>query len=75
MRDWAIAWLRNNGGRRVRTRVSVDDSAQLAVLKEAGFTPGEVGLYLTRSVDKAEVDRKMEERKSHGTIIKFGDWR
>ncbi len=73
--DWAVAWLRNNGGRRTRTRVGVDDSASLAVLKEAGFTPGEIGLYLTRSVDKAEVDAKLAERKSHGTLIKFGDWR
>jgi hypothetical protein len=73
--EWAVAWLRNNGGRRVRTRVEVDDSATLGALKDAGFTPGEAGLYLMRSVDKAEIDAKMDERKSHGTIIKFGDWR
>jgi hypothetical protein len=73
--DWAVAWLRNNGGRRTRTRADVDDSAQLSALKEAGFTPGEIGLLFTRTVDKAETDAKMEERKAHGTIIKFGDWR
>ncbi|HXH20620.1 MAG TPA: hypothetical protein VNN10_01230 [Dehalococcoidia bacterium] len=72
---WAVAWLRNNGGRRVRKRCGVDDSAELTALKELGFTPGEAGLYLTRSVDKAEVEAKLAERKAHGTIIKFGDWR
>ena len=72
---WAIAWLRNNRGRRTRTRVNVDDTAQLTALKDAGFTPGEIGLLFTRTVDKAEIDARMEERKAHGTIIKFGDWR
>lgn len=73
--QWAIAWLRNNGGRRVRQRVGVDAKTQLSALKELGFTPGEAGLYLTRSVDKAEVQAKLAERKAHGTVIKFGDWR
>jgi len=73
--EWAVAWLRNNGGRRTRIRVGVDDTPRLSVLKEIGFTPGEAGLYLTRSVDKAEVAAKLETRKAHGTIIKFGDWR
>jgi hypothetical protein len=73
--NWAVAWLRNYGGRRTRTRVGVDDSAMLTALKSAGFTPGEIGLYFRRTVDKAETDAKMEERRAHGTIIKFGDWR
>jgi len=73
--DWCIAWLRNNGGRRVRTRVAIDDSAAIAALREAGFTPGETGLDYTRTVDPAEVTAKVDERKAHGTVIKFGDWR
>lgn len=73
--DWCIAWLRNNGGRRVRMRVAIDDSAAIAALREAGFTPGETGLDYTRSVDPAEVTAKVDERKAHGTVIKFGDWR
>jgi hypothetical protein len=73
--EWAIAWLRNNGGRRVRTRVGVDDTAMLSDLKAIGFTPGEIGLYLTRSVDRDEVEAKKAQRQAHGTIIKFGDWR
>jgi hypothetical protein len=73
--EWSVAWLRNNGGRRVRKRCGVDDTAELSALKDLGFTPGEAGLYLTRSVDKAEVEAKLAERKAHGTIIKFGDWR
>ena len=72
---WAVATLRNNGGRRTRIRVDVDDSALLAALKDAGFTPGEIGLFFTRTVDRAEIDARMAERKAHGTIIKFGDWR
>jgi len=73
--DWCIAWLRNNGGRRVRMRVAIDDSAAIAALREAGFTPGETGLDYTRTVDPAEVTAKVDERKAHGTVIKFGDWR
>lgn len=73
--EWAIAWLRNNGGRRMRKWSLVDDTPELNALKALGFTPGEVGFYLTRSVDRAEVDAKLAARKSHGTMIKFGDWR
>jgi len=73
--EWAIAWLRNNGGRRIRARTSVDATAELSVLKELGFTPGEVGFYLNRSVDKDEVAAKLAARKDHGTLIKFGNWR
>jgi len=72
---WSIAWLRNNGGRRMRQRVPVDDSVSIALLREAGFTPGESGLDYTRTVDVAEAKRKLAARQSHGTIIKFGDWR
>jgi hypothetical protein len=73
--SWAVAWLRNNGGRRIRKRCGVDATAEITALRELGFTPGEAGLYLTRSIDKAEVEAKLAERKAHGTIIKFGDWR
>jgi hypothetical protein len=72
---WAIAWLRNNGGRRVRMRSLVDDTPELSALRDLGFIAGEAGLYLKRSVDKDEVAAKLAERKDHGTIIKFGDWR
>jgi hypothetical protein len=73
---WSAAWLRNNQGRRVRRKVYIDDTAQLNALKELGFTPGETGLDYTRpSVDAAEVLAAIEERQSHGTMIKFGDWR
>jgi hypothetical protein len=73
--QWSIAWLRNNGGRRVRHRVLIDDIASIALLKLAGFSPGETGLDYTRTVDLAEATRKIEERSDHGTLIKFGDWR
>jgi len=72
---WSIAWLRNNGGRRIRHRIVIDDSATIALLREAGFTPGETGLDFTRTVDISEAKQKIEERRDHGTLIKFGDWR
>jgi hypothetical protein len=73
---WSVAWLRNHQGRRVRRKVYIDDTAQLNALKDLGFTPGETGLDYTRSsVDAAEVRAAIEERQSHGTMIKFGDWR
>lgn len=72
---WSTAWLRNNGGRRARRRVMVDDAPSISLLRDAGFLPGETGIDYTRPVDPAEVTAKIEERQAHGTIIKFGDWR
>ncbi len=72
---WSIAYLRNNGGRRQRRRVYIDDTAELSPLRAAGFTPGEAGLEYTRLVDLNEVKSQIEERQAHGTLIKFGDWR
>lgn len=72
---WAVAFLRNNGGRRIRHQVYMDDATGLALLREAGFTPGETGLEYTRPVEQSEIESKIEERKAHGTLIKFGDWR
>jgi hypothetical protein len=73
---WSVAWLRNHQGRRIRHKVYVDDTAKLTALREMGFTPGETGLDYTRSsVDAGDVRASIEERQSHGTMIKFGDWR
>jgi hypothetical protein len=74
---WSVAWLRNHQGRRIRRKVYVDDAVELNALKEfGGFAPGETGLDYTRSsVDAREVQNAIEERQSHGTMIKFGDWR
>jgi len=72
---WTCAWLRNNGGRRIRKRVSFDDSAEIALLRSLGFAAGETGVDYTRPVEASEVKQQMEERKGTGTIIKFGDWR
>ncbi len=72
---WCVAWLRNNGGRRVRIRVGIDENLALKTLRELGFTPGETGLDYTRTIDKAEALAKIAERQAHGTVIKFGDWR
>ena len=72
---WSVAWLRNHQGRRIRRRVYLDDTAELALLRNTGFAPGETGLDYTRPVEAAEVRANIEERQGHGTLIKFGDWR
>jgi len=72
---WAVAFLRNNGGRRQRRRVNLDDAQELATLREIGFAPGESGVDYWRPVDPADLAAKVEERQAHGTLIKFGDWR
>jgi hypothetical protein len=73
--EWCIAFLRNNGGRRIRRLVYMEDTTRLALLRELGFTPGETGLDYTRSQDASEVQSKIDARQGHGTLIKFGDWR
>ena len=74
--DWCVAFLRNNGGRRVRRSVYMDDAPTLALLRAADFAPGETGLDFTRAVDPAELRAKLDERRSHGTVIRFGGfWR
>jgi hypothetical protein len=73
--EWTMAFLRNNGGRRIRQVVYLEDTSTLALLREAGFTPGETGLDYTRTVDQTEIESRLDERKSHGTVVKFGWWR
>jgi hypothetical protein len=72
---WAVAWLRNHGGRRIRKHVYMDDTADLALLRNTGFVPGETGLDYTRPVDAGEVAARIAERQAHGSVIKYGDWR
>jgi hypothetical protein len=72
---WAVAWLRNNGGRRIRRQVYMSDTADLNLLRDTGFVPGESGLEYSRPVDPAEYQSLVEERKSHGWYITLGDWR
>lgn len=73
--EWAVAFLRNNGGRRQRRRAYLDDADEVGLLRELGFQPAETGIDYTRPVDRNEVKQKVEERQAHGTLIKFGDWR
>jgi hypothetical protein len=72
---WSVAWLRNHQGRRIRRKVYIDETADLNALREMGFTPGETGLDYTRPTETADVNAQIEARQSHGTMIKFGDWR
>jgi hypothetical protein len=77
---WSIGWLRNNGGRRIRRRVYVGtpdaENPDLALLRKLGFTPGETGLdYYRPTVDAIEVKQQSDERKAHGGVIRFGNWR
>ena len=71
---WIVAFLRNNGGRRQRRRVFLEDAADVSLMRDTGFTPSETGVDYTRPVDPADVQQTIEDRKS-GTMIKFGDWR
>jgi hypothetical protein len=72
---WASAFLRNNGGRRQRRRVNLDDNDELATLRAIGFVPAETGVDYVRPVEDEDIRAKVEERQAHGTLIKFGDWR
>jgi hypothetical protein len=72
---WAVAFLRNNGGRRQRRRVYLEDAEDVALMRQLDFTPGETGVDYTRPIDPADVEAIVEERKARGTLIKFGDWR
>jgi hypothetical protein len=72
---WAVAFLRDNGGRRQRCKVYLNDAEQLAVMRKLGFAPGESGVDYTRPVSRDDVRQKVEARQAHGTLIKFGDWR
>jgi hypothetical protein len=72
---WSVAWLRNNGGRRIRKQVYMDEKVDLALLRDTGFVPGETGLEYYRPVDAAAFQAKIDERKSHGWYITLGDWR
>jgi hypothetical protein len=72
---WTVAFLRNNGGRRLRRKVHLDQAADLSLMRGMGFTAAETGLDYTRPVDADEIKSKIEERQAHGTLIKFGDWR
>ncbi len=73
--SWAIAWLRNHRSRRMRREVRLGDSVQIAALQGAGFVPGEAGLIFTQATDRGETRSAIEDRKAHGTRIKFGNWR
>jgi hypothetical protein len=72
---WTLAFLRNNGGRRQRRRVNLEDDDELQMLRGLGYNPGESGVDYIRPVEDSDIQEKVEERKSHGTIIKFGNWR
>lgn len=72
---WTLAFLRNNGGRRQRRRVNLEDDDELQMLRGLGYSPAESGVDYVRPVEESDIQVKVEERKSHGTIIKFGNWR
>ena len=72
---WTLAFLRNNGGRRQRRRVNLEDDEELQMMRRLGYSPAETGVDYVRPVEDADIQEKVDERKSHGTIIKFGSWR
>jgi hypothetical protein len=72
---WVLAFLRNNGGRRQRRRINLEDDDELQMMRRLGYAPAESGVDYVRPVEDSDIQEKVEERKSHGTIIKFGNWR
>jgi hypothetical protein len=72
---WALAFLRSNGGRRQRRRVNLEDDDDLQMMRGLGYTPAESGVDYVRPVQDEDIREKVEERKAHGTLIKFGNWR
>jgi hypothetical protein len=72
---WALAFLRSQGGRRQRRRVNLEDDADLQMMRRLGYSPAESGVDYLRPVEDADIQEKVDERKAHGTIIKFGNWR
>lgn len=72
---WMMAFLRNNGGRRQRRRVYLDDTENLGMMRSLGYSAAESGVDYTRPVEASDIQVQVEERQSHGTIIKFGNWR
>ena len=72
---WALAFLRNNGGRRQRRRINLEDDEELQMMRRLGYSPAESGVDYVRPVEDSDIQEKAEERKAHGTIIKFGNWR
>lgn len=73
--DWTVAFLRNNGGRRIRTIAYIGEIDLLSALRARGFTPGEAGLEYVRTLDTAAVEKQWEQRKSSSSVIRMGDWR
>jgi len=72
---WALAFLRNNGGRRQRRRINLEDDNDLQMMRRLGYDPAESGVDYVRPVEESGIQEKAEERKAKGTIIKFGNWR
>jgi hypothetical protein len=72
---WTLAFLRNNGGRRQRRRINLDDDAELQMMRRLGYDAAESGVDYVRPVEETDIQEKADERKAKGTIIKFGNWR
>lgn len=72
---WALAFLRSNGARRQRRRVNLEDDDDLQMMRRIGYSPAESGVDYVRPVQEEDIQEKVEERKAHGTLIKFGNWR
>ncbi len=45
------------------------------MMRNLGYSPAESGVDYLRPVEDSDIQEQIEERKTHGTIIKFGSWR
>lgn len=73
MMRWALAWFRDQGMRRARLEVLLDNPPAIALYRKLGFTAGTTGLTYRRPLDEKELQRIRESQR--GTYIKFGTWR
>lgn len=73
MMRWSLAWFREQGMRRAKLNVRVDNPTAIALYRKLGFLPGRRGLVYRRPTARDELDAIASKRK--GTYIKFGGWR
>ncbi len=70
---WALAWFHEQGMRRARLEVLLDNGSAIALYRKLGFTAGTTGLTYRRPLDQKELRRIRDSQR--GTYIKFGTWR
>ena len=73
MLRWSFARFRQQGKRRARLFVDMENTAAIALYRKLGFAPGQIGLTYRRPTDDKELKAMAQKKK--GTHIVFGNWR